>query len=488
MLSKFNSKASDDRSKLEQVTELLSKLKADLDANKLSAKQRKQLLEELKVHGRSAENADPIFTKDGLHTLSRYAFDDQPAPTSQEAMRCIANALLINQKMCQIFVDLGYAPQAAKKLKNDNIDDEFLASRILFLMTYETNLDYAQLVDEHGLAESINSAITRHAKRYSKSARRLSQLHTNPIDLMALSETLKLLFNITHFYPDLSEHFSKSIPHIFKILVRRKIPSPPLQAPINYLVNALINLDLEDQKGHQLKFFGMNAVFPTFDANCNVEHLINILDNAIVAYTETELDNTISPVLTLIRRIYEIAPESVQKYMEWLLLPTDEERSRPLGKSDTLSSRLLRLSTSATTPNLRGSISAMMFELSGKDATKFVQNVGYGFASGFLVSNNIQMPESALEAHSTTTTTTTADQEERRVPVNPITGQRLDMEEEPDHQTEPMTEAEKEREAERLFVLFERLKATGIVDVKNPVEEAFRSGRIEELPDDHDQD
>jgi hypothetical protein len=29
-----------------------------------------------------------------------------------------------------------------------------------------------------------------------------------------------------------------------------------------------------------------------------------------------------------------------------------------------------------------------------------------------------------------------------------------------------------------------RLKATGVVDVKNPVEEAFRSGRIEELPDD----
>ncbi len=36
-----------------------------------------------------------------------------------------------------------------------------------------------------------------------------------------------------------------------------------------------------------------------------------------------------------------------------------------------------------------------------------------------------------------------------------------------------MTEEEKEREAERLFVLFERLKATGVVDVKNPVERRF---------------
>lgn len=477
MLARYSSQARGGKAKLEDVTDILSKLKADLDAQKLSHKQRKQLLEELKVHGRSVEDSDPIFVQDGIRTLSRYAFDTSDLPTSQEALRCIANALLLKPNTRQILVDLDYAPKAAIKLKGDDIDNEFLLSRILFLLSYDTNVNYEKLVKEQQLAESINSALYRHAKRYSKSSRRLSQQHTQPMDLMALSETLKLLFNITHFYPDLSEHFSKSIPNIFKILVRRKIPSPPLKAPVNYLVNALINLDLEDKKGQQLKFHGMNAVFPKFDAKCNAEHLINILDNSIIAYTESELDNTIAPVLTLIRRIYEIAPESVQKYMEWLLLPTDEERTRPLGKSDTLSSRLLRLSTSAMTPSLRGSISAMMFELSGKDATQFVHNVGYGFASGFLISNNIQMPENAMEAHAT------ADPE-KAIPVNPITGQRVDMEE--FDTTEPMTEEEKEREAERLFVLFERLKATGVVDVKNPVEEAYRSGRIEELPDDAD--
>jgi hypothetical protein len=314
-------------------------------------------------------------------------------------------------------------------------------------MTYDTNLNYEPLITKHNLAESINTALARHAKRYSKTARLPSQMHTHPMDLMALSETLKLLFNISHFYPDLSSHFSKSIPHIFKILVRRKIPTPPLQAPVNYLINALINLDLEDKQGQQVKCLGMNAVFPTFDTKCNAEHLIAILDLAIVAYPDSELDNTISPVLTLIRRIYEIAPDSVKIYMESLLLPTNSERSRPLGKSDTLSSRLLQLSTSAMTPSLRGSISAMMFELSHKDASTFVQNVGYGFASGFLLSNNIQMPENALEAHATAT-------QDGGIPVNPITGQRLDAEE-PDLSV-PMTEEEKEREAERLFVLFER--------------------------------
>ncbi|KAH7082986.1 guanine nucleotide exchange factor [Paraphoma chrysanthemicola] len=465
------------KAKLDDVTTILAELKADWSASKLSSQQKKQLLEQLKVYGRAVENSDPIFTQDGLQILGRYAFEGKDIGASQEALRCTANALLLQPKARQILVDLGYGPNAAEKLRNENADDEFLASRVLFLMTYDANLDYPQLVRENHLADNINAAIARHAKRYSRSARRKSQEHTQPMELMALSETLKLLFNITHFHADLSEHFSKSIPNIFKILVRRGIPQPPLTAPINYLVNALLNLDLEDIKGQQYRCFGQNAVFPLFDQKCNAEHLIKLLDKAIVGYPEAELDNTIAPVLTLIRRIYEIAPESVKKYMERAILPTPEERDKPLGKSNTLSSRLLNLSTSALTPNLRGSISAMLFELSEKDASTFVQNVGYGFASGFLASNNITMPENAIEAHATA-------QAEKGIFVNPITGQRLDKEELV--QSEPMTQAEKEMEAERLFVLFERLKATGVMDVQNPVEAAYRSGRIEELPDDSD--
>lgn len=264
------------------------------------------------------------------------------------------------------------------------------------------------------------------------------------MDDMALSETLKLMFNVTHFYPDLSEAFSKSIPNLFKILFRIRIPKPALQPPVNYLINALINLDLEDKKS----YFGGSQVFPKFDQNANAQQLINILDQAITQYPKAELDQLAAPVLTLIRRIYEFAPDNVKRHMQVLLLPTDEERSRPLGQSDTVSSRLLRLSTSPLTPNLRDSISSLFFELSGKDATVFVRNVGYGFASGFLMSNNIAVPESATDAWSTSGKN--GEQED----INPVTGQRRSAE---SGSTEPeMTQEEKEREAERLFVLFER--------------------------------
>ena len=50
-----------------------------------------------------------------------------------------------------------------------------------------------------------------------------------------------------------------------------------------------------------------------------------------------------------------------------------------------------------------------------------------------------------------------------------------------------MNTAEREKETERLFVLFERLKATGVVDVKNPIQQAVESGtlenRVEEIED-----
>ena len=63
--------------------------------------------------------------------------------------------------------------------------------------------------------------------------------------------------------------------------------------------------------------------------------------------------------------------------------------------------------------------------------------------------------------------------------INPITGQMKDME--PRDNGPEMTDEEKEREAERLFVLFERLKATGVMEVVNPVEQAAREGRFEEV-------
>lgn len=259
---------------------------------------------------------------------------------------------------------------------------------------------------------------------------------------MSLIETLKLLFNITYYHANLVPDFSDSILHLLEILSRIQLPSPPLQPPVNYLINALMNLELPKESSG----LSSNPVFPTSKEETNIERLVYVLDRAIQSYPEREIDQAAAPVITLLRKIHKIAPPKMQQHMCWLLLPTDESRNNPLGKDETLPSRLLRLSVSPMLPTLRDNISAMLFELSDKDASKFVNNIGYGYASGFLMNHNIEVPQNAMETSST---------EGASAPdINPVTGQRRNKEKV--DTGPPMSDEEKEREAERLFVLFER--------------------------------
>lgn len=399
--------------------------------------------------------------------------------TSREALRCLANAFLLNEPSRQTFADLEYPSKAAERLKIDNRDDEFLISRILFLLTYNTTVDFDLLISKHNLTESINQHISRHSKTYSKSGRRKSV--NSPMQDMSLVEALKLLFNITYYYPETVEKFTPSVEPLINILLHHPLQTQPLQPPITYLLNALLNLDLKaaEKKTPMGRESRSSPIFPYSDPESVVERFVTILDGAIRALPEKDLDQAAAPLCTLLRRVYELATPQMQSWMRWLLLPTDKDREKPLGQGDTLSSRLLRLSTSPSLPSLRENISGLLFELSDKNAAKFVKNIGYGFASGFLMSHNIAVPSSAMEAGSTLGSSDAGEEAD----FNPVTGQRLNAEASNSSTLNDMTEEEKEREAERLFVLFERLRATGVVDVKNPVQQAIDEGRFEELDD-----
>ncbi|KAJ5095974.1 hypothetical protein NUU61_005330 [Penicillium alfredii] len=459
--------------KLQQVTQLLQSLEKDLQEKTLSSAQKAQILLQLRQHGTSPVNAEPIYSKNGIGLLVRYGIDGETADVRRAALRCVANALLLDSKMRQVFVDTGYGGKLAQRLKADSSEDEMVTSRILFLSTYDTTENFDALIKNHSLGENVNYQLSRHAKQFPKSGRKpLEQ-----IDELALIDTLKLIFNISKLYPDLAVTFSPSIPHILKIISRIDIPAKPLEGLLSYLINCLSTLDLEEKKG---KHFESNPLFPTFNQNCNVDKLINILDQAVSAYSPEELETKAVPLLHSLIVLHEAAPEGPRKYMQWLILPEDNDRSTPIGQSDTLSSRLLKLSTSPY-PNLKTGISELMFVLSGKNAENLTKKIGYGFAAGFLASRGMEIPQSAGEAFATNSSSNGLDPE-----INPVTGQRWAAE--PKDPEPPMTIEEKEREAERLFVLFERAKANGLISVENPVTQALHEGRLEELPDDVDSD
>ena len=290
-----------------------------------------------------------------------------------------------------------------------------------------------------------------------------------------MTESLKLLFNLTRFYPEHVAEFTKTIPCILNILERIDLPTPTFQAPVTNLINALLNLDLLQKTTSKSGDGGGSPLFPDSSPSRHLLRLVQILEAGLCSETnEDRLEITATPLVSVLRRVNEISPEEVRAVMQEQLLPSPDDRSRPLGKSNTLPSRLLRLSNSPSSPQLREAISSLLFELSDKDVLSFIRNVGYGYAAGYLMSHDIKVPDRVLEDGGAEAIRVDGQE------VNPITGQRRDMEWPVDIGPE-MTDEEKEREAERLFVLFERLKATGVVNVVNPVEQAQREGRFEEV-------
>ncbi|KEF63019.1 uncharacterized protein A1O9_00994 [Exophiala aquamarina CBS 119918] len=442
-----------------EASALLKQLRDDIGNNLLDDKVHTQALEGLKVLGRDAGNVANIYDKCGIETLGHYAFDVYPTSTHQEALRCIANALLLLPQTRKFYIELDLDKKSTQKLQEADVDDEFLLARILFLLTYDPSMNLDVLILENDLATSIINLLSRHAAILSMTPRTTTATQSSD---MALQETLKLLFNVTSAKGDQVSRFSSAVPHLILILGSLPILSPPLQAPLSLTLNALANLEIAEEN-----LDDEGQLRPV------VDKLTTILDQAVQRYSSIELETLGVPLITTLRKINDIASLDLREWMKSKFLPDDKERDQPLGKSSSLPSRLLRLTTSSGSLHLTEAISGLQFELSNKDANEYVKNVGYGYAAGYLMSHKIPIPESdraeATEGASSS------------VPTNPITGQRLDKE--PLIEVPNMSQEEREREAERLFVLFERLKATGMVNVKNPVEVAKDAGRFEELRD-----
>lgn len=372
--------------------------------------------------------------------LLRHAYDKPSTKSARAALKVIANLMLLVPPTRHMFVDKGFAPKAIKELDTGNYEDEFLNSRILFLTTYETNIDLKELLDNEKLADRIINNLAKHAKEMDTKAK--AKAKADPMQDMALTETVKLLFNVTHWCKEKASLFNPAVPHLIAVLFKAEVSqTKPLDPPVGFIINGFLNLDLSTPESQK-------ALHPKSDPEKVVSRVIDLLDVAIRTIPDEQKDPSVVPVLGLVRSIYEHAPDSTKFFIREKLLPTEEERKDVLGKGHSLPAKLLQNSNNPMAPSLRNLIQHVLFELSDKDASKFVENVGYGFASGFLFQNNIPIPASVAEAHGA------GDAAKAQKPVNPVTGQFVDAEKPVD---EPeMTEEEKEREAERLFVLFER--------------------------------
>ncbi|EJD54167.1 hypothetical protein AURDEDRAFT_157421 [Auricularia subglabra TFB-10046 SS5] len=182
---------------------------------------------------------------------------------------------------------------------------------------------------------------------------------------------------------------------------------------------------------------------------------------------EINLDDTLAPLIILLTRLAGGSDAAKVRLRAWLI-PADLDRTKPLEERSDLLGRCLRVMKCVYFPRVKDTVGEFLFTLCDSDATTLCAQVGYGNVAGFLFNKGLMAPPPA------TTPPGAADLPAGE--LNPITGMRVDPN--APSALDGMTDEEKEREAERLFVLFDRLEKTG-VGVQNPFRKAIQEGKIQ---------
>ncbi|KAJ7880754.1 guanine nucleotide exchange factor synembryn-domain-containing protein [Mycena olivaceomarginata] len=179
------------------------------------------------------------------------------------------------------------------------------------------------------------------------------------------------------------------------------------------------------------------------------------------------LDDELSPLVVLITRLCLADEPSRTRTRDWLV-PADLDRSAAAGSLESrpdMLGRCLRLLSSVYHPRLKDSVGEMLFAMCDSDATTLSTLLGYGNVAGFLFNKGIMnAPPPPATTTSASLSAAAADN------INPITGTAQEA-----RAPEPeMTPEEKEREMEKLFVLFDRLERTGTLPPsQNPIRKAM---------------
>ncbi|KEP49439.1 guanine nucleotide exchange factor synembryn protein [Rhizoctonia solani 123E] len=484
----------------------------------------------IKSLGRIESGSRVVASKENLKHILDVAKDlsASNAEASKQAMRCIANAILLVPAGRDTLVDLDGDEFCTRVYINEGSSPEyiFLASRLLFFMVHTDGPFISRVVRQHRLPTLLAQQIES-----------IGQSNA-PFAKDALDDMLKLHFSAVSKYSKLVGHGSGSglvlgeyWDEIFEptasplIKLFHTLPSPPsdpLAGSLTYVIHALINVPVapfahlwfpQSPKPSRSSSSGTQSPRPSLDktgspveasgSGSPLSRALNLLSrksspgrksppptgnsalralsilqsilalhlpgssdpddsavrNALKA-KGVSLDELASPVAALLTRLVG-GDEGARAKVAAIVLPSDMDRSSALEKRDDFLGRCIRLMTSVYYPTLKDTVGEMLFMLCGSDGQALSAAIGYGNAAGYLYNKGIMAPPPASSAGGD---------------VNPITGTR---EAQSGPSLSEMTDEEKQREAEKLFVLFDRMERMGMA--RNPIREAFQSGKFENM-------
>ncbi|KZS93992.1 hypothetical protein SISNIDRAFT_453692 [Sistotremastrum niveocremeum HHB9708] len=480
--------------------------------SRLSSRDRPAAISTLKVLGRSDDAARLLSTKESLEYFITI-LDSSP-----DAARIVANALLLLGTARQTWVEIGGADATLPLLNSNDTTTLFIASRILFLSTSFKSPLLSHLVEETKLLDTTIPKLDLLTRRLSSDSG-ASQ---------ALSDMLKYIFNLIIHYPPLvnisstpiEDPWADKLDCLARPLIKcyNNIPitqAQPLVSPLSHVAHCLLYVPVESNASAWFQpsrspsppssitrkaksFFSSSrssspSRSPTLPSSSSsgpppdvlrrtheivsksLEHyfpgLIEVDALEIRQRIRGDLaspDEIIPPGVMLLRRM-AVKDEGARRRLRAWLFPDDLDRTVPLPQHDSLLGRLVRTLSSVHYATLRGAAGEFLFAVCDSDPMTLSSLVGYGNVAGFLFNKGI------MSAPGTTPSTDASGMKDSDK-INPITGTYYSEGPGPDDE---MTEEEKEREAEKLFVLFDRLERSGIAE--NPIRRAQQEGKLDAL-------
>uniref|UniRef100_A0A3Q3KDR0 Synembryn n=1 Tax=Monopterus albus TaxID=43700 RepID=A0A3Q3KDR0_MONAL len=165
----------------------------------------------------------------------------------------------------------------------------------------------------------------------------------------------------------------------------------------------------------------------------------------------------LTPVLNLLTESCRAHRETRHYIRKHILPPLRDVSQRP-EEGNTVKNRLIRLMTHLDT-DLKHCAADLIFVLCKENVRRFVKYTGYGNAAGLLATKGLlggQGPRTSSSGpwYSSDSDSDTEEYRQVRDRINPVTGR---VEAEQPNPMEGMTEEEKEEEARRLIMLFNKL-------------------------------
>ncbi|KAK7435959.1 hypothetical protein VKT23_019366 [Stygiomarasmius scandens] len=491
----------DSSTRTQLITALLGDIQStfsDDSKSRLAQQDAATALLAVKTLGRDpsgSERLSEAATLSKLLSLTKILIERNDINAASEALRCIANTMVLfpDARVTFISDEVNGGEVAVSMLHGTTTPDLiFVLSRILFFTTVSQNAFVQSLVEDE--RENGRTAVDIIVSKLEFTL--ASIMEGSKMGRDAMSELLKFAFNLLLHYPKMvesdpqtsiqdgtkvmgdfwSSKLDGTLPPLLKIY--HTLPSAssvPLDGPLTNVIHTLITIPIspslrpiwfEEQNGdhHDVlmrTFHLLDSSFSLFfpsntspdDEKIRESFKQTLLSTSISP--DTSPDDLLTPLVVLCTRLCLAEEECKNRIRDWII-PENLDRTDPLDERKDFLGRCLRLLGSVYHTGLKSAVGEMLFAVADQDATTMSTLFGYGHVAGFLFEKDFKSPPPSNTA-SSAPQASSADRRE----VNPITGTFVTEESKAKSPGDDMTPEEKEREMEKLFVLFDRLEKTG---------------------------